>query len=129
MGSTESQISSATALLEATSVGHWIDGAAFAAPAGSREADVFNPATGAVARRVALADATTVDVAVRSAHAAFAGWAATPPSRRARVMFRFKELLDRHGDELARLITAEHGKVFSDAQGEVQRGLEVVEFA
>ena len=129
MGSTESQISSATALLEATSVGHWIDGAAFAAPAGSREADVFNPATGAVVRRVALADATTVDVAVRSAHAAFAGWAATPPSRRARVMFRFKELLDRHGDELARLITAEHGKVFSDAQGEVQRGLEVVEFA
>jgi malonate-semialdehyde dehydrogenase (acetylating)/methylmalonate-semialdehyde dehydrogenase len=129
MGSTESQISSATALLEATRVGHWIDGAPFAAPAGSREADVFNPATGAVARRVALADATTVDAAVRSAHAAFAAWAATPPIRRARVMFRFKELLDRHGDELALLITAEHGKVFSDAQGEVQRGLEVVEFA
>ena len=129
MGSTESQISSATALLEATRVGHWIDGAPFAAPAGSREADVFNPATGALARRVALADANTVDAAVRSAHGAFAGWAATPPIRRARVMFRFKELLDRHGDELARLITAEHGKVFSDAQGEVQRGLEVVEFA
>jgi len=90
---------------------------------------VFNPATGEVSGRVRLADAAVVDAAVRSAAAAYPRWSETSVLNRARVMFRFKELLDRHHDELARVITREHGKVFSDARGEVQRGLEVVEFA
>ena len=123
MGTTDSAIASADV------VGHWVDGAPQAAAPGARLADVWNPATGERARRVALADTATVDAVVRSAAAAFPGWAATPPLRRARVMFRFKELLERHADELAALIVAEHGKVFSDAQGEVTRGMEVVEFA
>jgi malonate-semialdehyde dehydrogenase (acetylating)/methylmalonate-semialdehyde dehydrogenase len=129
MGSTDSRIAAGTGLQMAAVLGHWVGGAERAPSAGSRHGDVFNPATGERARRVALADAAEVDAAVRSAQAAFPGWAATPPLRRARVMFRFKELLERHGDELAAMITAEHGKVFSDAQGEVTRGMEVVEFA
>jgi len=110
-------------------VGHWIDGAPRAPAAGARFGDVFNPASGEVARRVAFAGAGDVDAAVQSAARAFPAWAATPPLRRARVMFRFKELAERHSGELAALITAEHGKVFTDAEGEVTRGLEVVEFA
>jgi malonate-semialdehyde dehydrogenase (acetylating) / methylmalonate-semialdehyde dehydrogenase len=90
---------------------------------------VFNPATGAVTGQVALASAAEVEAAVRGARAAFADWADASPLRRARVMFRFLELLNRHRDELARMITAEHGKVFTDAQGEVTRGIEIVEFA
>jgi malonate-semialdehyde dehydrogenase (acetylating)/methylmalonate-semialdehyde dehydrogenase len=129
MGSTDSPIATGSGLQLAAVAGHWIDGAPLAPAAGSRHGEVYNPATGEVARRVALADATVVDAAVRSAAAAFPAWSATPPLRRARVMFRFKELLERHGDELAALIVAEHGKVFSDAQGEVTRGMEVVEFA
>jgi len=107
---------------------HWIDGTRFAG-AGVRASDVFNPATGEVSGRVRLADAAVVDAAVRSAAAAYPRWSETSVLNRARVMFRFKELLDRHHDELARIITREHGKVFSDARGEAQRGLEVVEFA
>ncbi len=76
-----------------------------------------------------LASAAEVDDAVAAATRALPAWAATPPLRRARVMFRFKELVEAHIDELARLITAEHGKVLSDAKGSIQRGLEVVEFA
>ncbi|HYF57639.1 MAG TPA: CoA-acylating methylmalonate-semialdehyde dehydrogenase [Burkholderiaceae bacterium] len=128
MGSTDSGIAASGPQLAAV-VGHWIDGAAQTPAEGARFADVYNPATGAVARRVALADAAAVDAAVRSAAAAFPAWAATPPLRRARVMFRFKELLERHATELAAIITAEHGKVLSDALGEVTRGMEVVEFA
>jgi len=110
------------------SIDHWIAGKV--APGGSgRAADVFNPATGKVTGRVALANASEVDAAVQSARAAFPAWADTPPIRRARVMFRFLELLNKHRDELARAITAEHGKVFTDAQGEVMRGIDVVEFA
>jgi len=129
MGTTDPRIAQGAGPQLAALVGHWIDGAARAPVAGGRLADVWNPATGEAVRKVALADAATVDAAVASAAKAFPAWAATPPLRRARVMFRFKELLDRHGDELAAIITAEHGKVFSDAQGEVTRGLEVVEFA
>jgi malonate-semialdehyde dehydrogenase (acetylating)/methylmalonate-semialdehyde dehydrogenase len=129
MGTTDPQIAKGSGLQLAAVAGHWIDGAVRAASPGSRHADVWNPATGEAVRKVALADAATVDEAVRSAAKAFPAWAATPPLRRARVMFRFKELLERHGDELAAIITAEHGKVFSDAQGEVTRGMEVVEFA
>jgi malonate-semialdehyde dehydrogenase (acetylating)/methylmalonate-semialdehyde dehydrogenase len=111
-----------------TSIDHWIAGQPTAGRSG-RSADVFNPATGQVSGRVALASASEVDAAVANAQAAFPQWADTPPLRRARVMFKFLELLNRHRDDLARMITAEHGKVFTDAQGEVTRGIEIVEFA
>ncbi|WP_332816191.1 CoA-acylating methylmalonate-semialdehyde dehydrogenase [Ramlibacter sp.] len=110
------------------SIDHWIDGAIVPGRSG-RSADVFNPATGAVTGKVAMASAAEVDRAVTSARAAFPAWADTPPIRRARIMFKFLELLNRHRDELARAITAEHGKVFTDAQGEVTRGIDIVEFA
>jgi len=82
-----------------------------------------------VARRLVLGTAADVDAAVASAKAAFPGWRDTPPIRRARVLLRFLELMNRHKDELAAIIVAEHGKVFSDAQGEVARGIDVIEFA
>src|SRR6202030_1852351 len=90
---------------------------------------VFNPATGQLARKVCMADAAEVDAAVKAASEAFPDWAGTPPLARARVMFEFRNLVEKHADELAALITSEHGKVLSDARGEVTRGLEVVEFA
>jgi malonate-semialdehyde dehydrogenase (acetylating)/methylmalonate-semialdehyde dehydrogenase len=107
---------------------HHIDGHAVADEA-ERTGDVFNPATGKVGARVPLASAATVGMAVAAAKAAFPAWSDTPPLKRARVLFRYKQLLEEHTDELAALITREHGKVFSDARGEVTRGIEVVEFA
>ena len=107
---------------------HFIDGARVAGTSG-RFGDVFDPATGQATKRVPLASATEVAAAIASAVRAFPAWAATPPVRRARVMFRFKELIEKHADEIARLVTAEHGKVLSDAMGSLTRGLEVVEFA
>jgi malonate-semialdehyde dehydrogenase (acetylating) / methylmalonate-semialdehyde dehydrogenase len=107
---------------------HFIDGRTVAGNS-DRFGDVFNPALGAVAARVPLASADEVGAAVAAAKAAFPAWSETAPIKRARVMFRFKQLLDEHHDELAELITREHGKVFSDAKGEVMRGIEVVEFA
>ncbi|MBV8890161.1 MAG: CoA-acylating methylmalonate-semialdehyde dehydrogenase [Alphaproteobacteria bacterium] len=109
-------------------VQHYINGSLVAGSSG-RAGDVFNPASGEVSRRVALASAAEIDQAVAAAAAAFPGWAATPPLTRARIMFRFKELLERDSDALAAIVTDEHGKVLSDAKGEVTRGLEVVEFA
>ncbi|MBX6368455.1 MAG: CoA-acylating methylmalonate-semialdehyde dehydrogenase [Rhodospirillales bacterium] len=109
-------------------VTHWIGGRREAGQS-KRRGDVFNPATGERARTVALGGAAEVDAAVRAAAAAFPEWAATSPLLRARVMFKFRELLEREAENLARLITAEHGKVLSDARGEVTRGAEVVEFA
>jgi malonate-semialdehyde dehydrogenase (acetylating) / methylmalonate-semialdehyde dehydrogenase len=109
-------------------IGHWIGGARHAGAA-DRTSEVFNPATGEVSGLVQLGGTPVVDAAVRAAVAAFPAWSETSALNRARVMFRFKELLDRHHDDLARIITREHGKVFTDARGEVQRGLEVVEFA
>jgi len=109
-------------------IGHFIDGKLVPGNAG-RQGDVCDPATGRVARRVVFADRSEVESAVAAAAAAFPAWAATPPLRRARVLFRFKQLLDVHAGELAALVTAEHGKVLSDAQGSVTRGIEVVEFA
>jgi malonate-semialdehyde dehydrogenase (acetylating)/methylmalonate-semialdehyde dehydrogenase len=94
-----------------------------------RTQNVTNPATGAVTGRVRLAGAAEVQAAVAAAKGAFAAWAETPPLRRARVMFKFLELLNQQRDTLAHMITAEHGKVFTDAQGEVTRGIEIVEFA
>src|SRR4029077_10149875 len=106
---------------------HWI-GARTVAGTGPR-LPVFDPATGAIAREVALATGADVEAAVASAKAALPGWSQTPPVRRARVLAAFLGLLNEHRDALARLITHEHGKVFSDAQGEVTRGIEIVEFA
>ena len=109
-------------------VGHFIAGAQTNASS-SRFSDIFNPATGTKSRRVALANATDVNTAVAAAQKAFPAWADTPPLRRARIMFKFLELLNEKRDDLANIITAEHGKVFTDAQGEVTRGIEIVEFA
>jgi malonate-semialdehyde dehydrogenase (acetylating) / methylmalonate-semialdehyde dehydrogenase len=129
MGSSDTKVAAQGGQNLAAVVGNWVDGALRAPPSGSRFGDVYNPATGEVVRKVGLADAAQVDAAVQAAARAFPAWAATPPLRRARVMFKFKELLEHHTAEIATLITAEHGKVLSDAQGEVSRGIEVVEFA
>lgn len=110
-------------------LGHWIDGAVPSARDGARYASVWNPATGRVRARVVMGTAQDVDAAVRAAAGAFPAWAAMPPARRAHVMFRLRELIEAHADELAATIVAEHGKILSDARGEVLRGLEVVEFA
>jgi malonate-semialdehyde dehydrogenase (acetylating) / methylmalonate-semialdehyde dehydrogenase len=119
---------STLAYSDARDLGHFIAGQRVAAT-GDRRQPVFNPATGAVARQLQLGTAEDVQAAVAAAQAAFPAWADTPPLRRARVMFKFLELLHAHRDTLAAMITAEHGKVFSDAQGEVARGIDVVEFA
>jgi len=113
--------------LVSTTVGHWIGGQAVIR--GSHRQDVFNPATGEVAREVLLGGSDEVSAAVRAAREAAPAWANTPPIRRARVLNDFLARLNEHRDALAALITAEHGKVFSDAQGEVTRGIEIVEFA
>ncbi|MGY4502235.1 acyl-CoA reductase-like NAD-dependent aldehyde dehydrogenase [Bradyrhizobium sp. GM24.11] len=94
-----------------------------------RTSPVFNPATGQQSGMLGLASADDVRAAVAAARAAFPAWAATPPLRRARILNRFLRILEERTDELAHAITAEHGKVVSDAKGEVQRGMEVVEFA
>jgi malonate-semialdehyde dehydrogenase (acetylating)/methylmalonate-semialdehyde dehydrogenase len=107
---------------------HWIAGRAVAGASG-RTAKVYNPATGEVQAQVPLANHAELEAAVAAAEAAFPAWSAQPPLRRARVLFRFREVVEQHLDDFARLITSEHGKVFSDARGEATRGLEVVEFA
>jgi len=107
---------------------HYLNGAR--SPGGSnRFGDVYDPATGAIQSRVPFATAAEVDALVRAAKAAFPGWASTPPAQRARVLFRFRDLVEAHRDELATLVAREHGKTLDDARGEVQRGAEVVEFA
>ncbi len=121
MGATE-------AFTATTEVGHYIQGRRVAGTGGRRQA-VYNPATGAVARQVALASSDDVNAAVASARAAQPAWGDTPPLRRARVLNKFLELLNQQRDTLAAMITAEHGKVFTDAQGEVTRGIDIVEFA
>jgi malonate-semialdehyde dehydrogenase (acetylating)/methylmalonate-semialdehyde dehydrogenase len=98
-------------------------------PTAGRFGAVYNPSTGAQSAQVPLADTAEVERAIALARAAFPAWAATPPLRRARVMFRFKELLEQHAEAIAQLIAEEHGKVLSDAAGELQRGIECVEFA
>ncbi len=109
-------------------VPHWIDGAEYL-PDPVRTAPVFDPALGEVTKQVALADRDTVEAAVASAQAAFPAWRDMSLARRQEIVFRFRELLDRRKDELAEIITSEHGKVLSDALGEITRGQEVVEFA
>ncbi|MEU1301265.1 CoA-acylating methylmalonate-semialdehyde dehydrogenase [Streptomyces shenzhenensis] len=117
-----------TATTGAAPIDHWIAGKSTAGKTSVR-GDVFNPATGSVSGQVAYATAADVQAAVTAAAEAFPAWAGTPSHVRARVMFRFRDLLETHRDRLAEIITAEHGKVFNDAQGEVTRGMEVVEFA
>ena len=95
----------------------------------SRTQDVFNPATGLAVNQLALAPKATVENAIAAAEAAFPQWRDTPPIKRARVMFRFKELLEQNADEICRLIGQEHGKIVHDAAGELQRGIENVEYA
>ncbi len=107
---------------------HWIDGKVVASTSG-RTGPVFNPATGEQTGEVALASVDEVDAAVAAAKAAFPAWRATSLSRRAEVLFRMRELVDANRKEIATLLTAEHGKVLSDAMGEVARGLENIEFA
>ena len=107
---------------------HYVGGSRFGGTS-SRTQGVTNPATGAVTGQVPLANAADVATAVAAAQAAFPGWSDTPPIRRARVMFKFLELVNQHKDELASAITAEHGKVFTDAQGEVARGIDIIEFS
>ncbi|WP_396268328.1 CoA-acylating methylmalonate-semialdehyde dehydrogenase [Ideonella sp.] len=109
-------------------IAHFIAGAPYSG-SGERRQAVYNPATGAVARHVRLAAEADVHAAVAAAAAAFPAWAETPPIRRARVLNNFLALLNQHKDTLAAMITAEHGKVFTDAQGEVMRGIDIVEFA
>jgi malonate-semialdehyde dehydrogenase (acetylating)/methylmalonate-semialdehyde dehydrogenase len=107
---------------------HWIDGTTTSGTS-TRTAPVWDPATGQQQRQVVLGSAEDVDDAVRSGLAAFEEWSQASLSRRSKVLFAFRELVNAHVDELAEQITSEHGKVLSDARGEVLRGLEVVEFA
>src|SRR5436190_6323176 len=109
-------------------IGHFVGGKEVNGTSG-RFGDVFNPNTGDVQARVALAARAEVEQAIAVAAAAQPAWAATNPQRRARVMFRFLELLNREFDSLASLLSSEHGKTVADAKGDIQRGLEVVEFA
>ncbi|WP_304186495.1 aldehyde dehydrogenase family protein, partial [Phenylobacterium aquaticum] len=107
---------------------HFIDGAALAGASG-RFGDVFDPNTGEIQARVQLATAGELDLAVQAAVRAQGAWGATNPQRRARVMFEFKRLVELHMDALANLLSSEHGKVVADSKGDIQRGLEVIEFA
>jgi malonate-semialdehyde dehydrogenase (acetylating) / methylmalonate-semialdehyde dehydrogenase len=111
----------------ANKIGHLINGEIITS--GTRSQPVYNPATGEACKQVLLADLQTVDAAISSAHAAFPAWRNTPPLKRAQVMSRLKVLLEQNADKICQLITDEHGKVVSDAQGELQRGIENVEFA
>lgn len=111
-------------------INHWINNAyTQGAESNIERADVTNPATGVISGKVAMGGQATVDQAVAAAKAAFPGWRDTSLAKRTQILFRYRELLNERKEELAALITAEHGKVLDDALGEVMRGLEVVEFA
>ena len=109
-------------------IGHYVNGQHLTGTS-NRFSDVYNPATGEVSAKLCNATATETEAAIAAALAAFPAWAATPALRRARIMFKFKALLDEHANDLAKAISLEHGKTISDARGEVTRGIEVVEFA
>ena len=128
MSTLVSPLASISESVEPRELTHWISGKHVAGTSG-RSGDVFNPATGRVQSRVPLATDAEVDNAVQAAAAAFPSWSAQPPLRRARVLFRFREIFESRLDEVAALITSEHGKVNSDARGEATRGLENIEFA
>ena len=109
-------------------IGHFIGGQ-HVKSVGSDMLQLIDPATGLAIDKVSLGDERDIQAAVQAAQAALPGWSATPPARRAAILFRFRDLIEKHADELANLITREHGKVLADARGSLQRGLEVVEFA
>jgi len=111
-----------------TTINHWIDGKPYAR-APERSGDVYNPATGAVQAKVAFASPSVVDEAVDAAARAAQTWRSSSLAKRTKILFAFRDLVDRHKGEIAKLLTLEHGKVTADAMGEVQRGLEVIEFA
>lgn len=111
-----------------TTHGHFINGSAAEGRSG-RLHNIFNPSTGEIQSQVALASKSEVSAAIESAEKAFPAWAAMNPQRRARVMFKFKELVEKDMDNLAKMISSEHGKILPDARGDVQRGLEVIEFS
>jgi len=113
--------------LKMSIIGHMINGENVAA--GERTQDVFNPSTGEVSKQVALASKETVEEAIAAANAAFPAWRNTPPAKRARVMFKFKQLLEDNADKICEMIGEEHGKISHDAMGELQRGIENVEYA
>ncbi|MCB1760945.1 MAG: CoA-acylating methylmalonate-semialdehyde dehydrogenase [Gammaproteobacteria bacterium] len=113
--------------VEAETIGHFIDGQVITENGPTQP--VYNPATGKVIRRVELGGRATVEKAIAAAQAAYPAWRETPPVKRARIMFRFKELLEAHADEICKLMTEEHGKVLADSLGELQRAIENVEFA
>ncbi len=108
-------------------LGHFIGGSEV--PCSGRSCDIFDPATGKVTKQVALADVDVMEQAIFAAQTAFPAWRHTPPQKRAKILFRFKQLLQEHADEICQLITSEHGKVLDDARGELGRGIEVVEHA
>ena len=110
-----------------STVGHLINGEIIIE--GTRSQDVFNPSTGEVSKQVDLASKATVEQAIAAAQAAYPAWRNTPPIKRARVMFKFKELLEQHSDKICAMIGEEHGKISHDAAGELQRGIENVEYA
>ena len=110
-----------------TTVGHLINGEI--STQATRLQDVFNPATGEATKQVALASKATVEEAIAAAQAAYPAWRNTPPNKRAAVMFRFKALLEQHAEKICQMIGEEHGKISHDAAGELQRGLENVEYA
>lgn len=128
MNSTESAVD---AFQSSPSIGHYIGGQEVAAAGNSpgNTQAVFNPATGRVSKQLALADNVIVEQALSAAAEAFPAWRNTPPQKRAQILFRFKQLLEQHADDICQLITAEHGKVLDDARGELGRGIEVVEYA
>src|SRR3954469_22112465 len=109
-------------------INHWIDGKAYE-KAPERTGDVYNPATGEVQAKVAFATPNVVDEAVESAAKASQTWRSVSIAKRTKIMFAFRQLVDKHQHEIAKLLTLEHGKVTADALGEVNRGLEVIEFA
>ncbi|MBB5214221.1 CoA-acylating methylmalonate-semialdehyde dehydrogenase [Parapusillimonas granuli] len=123
-----SGLSAQPAYTDSGDVVNYIDGRQVPSTGARRQA-VYNPSTGQVARHVALSTIEDVNAAVAAAKAAAPAWADTPPLRRARILNRFLALMNQHTDELAAMITAEHGKVFTDAQGEVARGIDIIEFA
>ena len=108
-------------------IGHFINGSL--SNNDSQTQDVYNPSTGDVSKKVALGGEKTIGEAVAAAKAAFPAWSKTSPLKRARVMFKFKELLEQNADEICRLVGEEHGKIVHDAAGELQRGIENVEYA
>jgi len=110
-----------------TTIGHLINGELH--PAMERTQNVFNPSTGAVSKQVAIASVTTVEQAITAAQTAYPAWRATPPAKRARIMFKFRELLEKNAGKICELVGEEHGKIGHDAAGELQRGIENVEYA